>query len=259
VRFPFLSRSACNPPRIRDVNHYTIYYGAPDGGVLHQLKTFDLVILEPHFYEQQQIADIQAAGTRTIGYLSVMQSPRWNAERFKRLTPGDFLLLDGKKKHFPEWDSYLADIRQTHYQNLLLAEVEEQILQKQFQGILLDTVGDLDDQIPDPLLQAALCQAYADWLQGLRSACPRLTLIQNRGFFCLDLALPYLHGLLWEDWKGDWKRHSWMKMQVERVKRMRKEGLSVFTVSSDADPSHQAEAEKLRFVHAVKAKGYHCL
>jgi hypothetical protein len=257
MRFPFLSRGACKPPRIRHVNSYTIYYDTPTCDVLNQLKTFDLVILEPHFYEKEQIVEIQAAGTQTIGYLSVMQSPRWNNERFNRLIPSDFLLLGGKKKYFPEWDSYLTDIRQTHYQNLLLAEVEEQIAKKHFQGILLDTVGDLDDQIPDPLLQAALCQAYAGWLQRLSSAYPQLTLIQNRGFICLDIALPYLHGLLWEDWQGVWKRNNWMKIQVERIRRMQKEGLFVFSVSSDTDPSHRVEAEKLRFVHTVKTKGYH--
>jgi polysaccharide biosynthesis protein PelA len=258
IRFPFVTKSTIQS-RILPIKNYTIYYDAPSESVLTKLKTFDLVIIEPHLYGREQITQIKTSGTMTIGYLSVMQAPSWNMERFIDLLLSDFLLKNGEKQHFPEWDSYLMDLRQAHYQALLLKEIKLHITEKGFDGILLDTVADIDERIIDPLLQIKIRDAYLSFLQQIRSHFPHLIFIQNRGFSTLEMAKPYIAGMLWEDWQGDWKQDPWMKHQVDRIKNLKKKDFLVLSVSTDQTALHHKEAKKLGYIHTFKPNGYQVL
>jgi hypothetical protein len=258
LNFPFISRPLYHS-LLREVKNYTIYYGNPTINMLAKLKAFDLVIIEPHLYDRRQIAELQEAGTVVLGYISFMESPTWNKERFKLLQKNDFLLQLDRKIHFEQWDSYLMDLRETHFQELLMHEIEVQIAAKGFNGIFIDTIGDIDDQILDPLEQNAMRESYKHMLERIKKLSPDIVLIQNRGFFTLEAVLPWIDGFLWEDWNGSWKQIGWMKLRVHAIRKAQKQGLYVFTVSMERALHHRKEAEKLGFLHAVKEDGYQFL
>jgi hypothetical protein len=258
LRFPFISKPLYHP-LLREVINYTIYYGSPTTKVLGKLKAFDLVIIEPHLYDRWQIVELQEAGTVVLGYISFMESPIWNKDRFKLLKKSDFLLQSGRKIHFEQWDSYLMDLRETHYQDLLMNEIEDQIAAKGFNGIFIDTIGDIDDQILDPSEQNAMRESYKQMLARIKKLYPDTVLIQNRGFFTLEEVLPWIDGFLWEDWNGSWKQIGWMKLRVHAMRKAQKQGLYVLSVSMERDLHHQKEAQKLGFLHAVKEDGYQLL
>jgi hypothetical protein len=236
---------------MKPIRSYQIYYGPVLPPVQEALLGHDLLILEPRHVDSSVVQRFKSAGALVVGYLSVLETPTWNEQRLARLQPADTLTLQGKKVHFPEWDSYLMDLRQVSYQATLLQEVLELILVKGMDGVFLDTVGDLEEYVPEGSLRREMMAAYRKFLQRLRTLAPDIVLIQNRGFDTLPLAAPYLQGLLWEDWRGDLLPHPWVQ---ERVQRLR--GLHVLTVSPDADPVHAQTSLRHGFTHLTRSTDY---
>jgi hypothetical protein len=243
----------------QQVTNFTIFYGEPSEQDLDRLKKKDLVIIEPQLYSKEQIAAIRSTGTTVIGYISVMESPTWNSLRMDKLEPDDYLLLQGKRVHFQQWDSYLMDLRQVHYRELLVEEIGSSITEKGLNGVFLDTIGDMDDHIKDTTVQTENREAYLEFLQKVTKQYPELLLIQNRGFDCLDYASPYIHGLLWEDWRGSWQQNPWIQTRVERLRQEQKKGLKIFSVSAGKELSHGQEARKLEFIHTDSPHGYNTM
>ncbi|EXX84798.1 hypothetical protein BG53_01830 [Paenibacillus darwinianus] len=254
-RFPFALRRT--KPHFATVGNYTLYYGYPTRQALEQWKAHDLAIIEPHDLSREQAAAVRSAGTRLAGYLSVMETPRWNRLRFERLAETDYYFVSGGGKlHFAEWDSYLMDLSSEHYVSLLLEEICQQIVEKGLDGIFLDTVGDLEEHVREPDRQAAMMHGYLTLLRRIKERHPQLGIIQNRGFTAAAEGYPWLDGLLWEDWDGNWRGNDWMIANVRKVRRLQRQGLRIFTLSAGADDIHQREANKLGFLHLAKPNGY---
>ncbi len=235
---------------------YTIFYGYPTEDAMHELKKKDLAIIEPSMYSNEQVQALHAAETIAIGYLSVMEAPAWNRYRQERLQPDHYLTVSGAPVYFPKWDSYLMDLRCSSYRRLLLEEIRSHIATKGFDGIFLDTVGDIDDHVADPKLKHELCKAYAELLRDISREYPHLALIQNRGFASLDAAAPYICGFLWEDWRGALVRDPWVKPRLKRLTEEQANGLTVFTVSAGMEAINAKAAGQRKFIHLDAPDGY---
>ena len=99
----------------------------------------------------------------------------------------------------PEWpDNLRVDIRDTRWQEVLLCEEIARLMQRGFDGLMLDTV----DTVPyletkDPARFAGSRQALRDWLQRLRKAFPRAVLVANGSDALVDAA-PYVDAFVVE-------------------------------------------------------------
>lgn len=238
---------------------YRILYQDVTADDLAVLRAVDGAILEPRFVTREMAADLRAARTLTFGYLSVMETPTWNGERYDRLRADDFWEEDGVRVHFPAWDSYLMDLRSPHYRSLLLEEVERHVLQKNMDGLFLDTVGDLTEYMPAGHVREEMQAAYRDLLDEIVRRAPALKLLQNRGFDSLPYVGAKLYGLLWEDWRGDLVRDEWVRLRLEMLARWQRSGMHVLTVSADPQKVHAKSARERGFVHLTCAQGYHTL
>jgi len=235
---------------------YVLYYGHPTEQVLEGLSAFDMAVIEPHSYSAGQIAQIKAGGTRTIGYISIMESPAWNVWRTPHLLDSDYLLHDGERHHFPLWDSYLMDLTSVNYRRVLLDEITGQIAAKGFDGVLLDTVGDIDDFVAGEAAKSAQLQAYSHLLAELERLFPDMLFVQNRGFAAAGQVSRHLDGFLWEDWDGSWRSNGWMILRVKQARRWQRRGIRIFTLSRSDHELHAAAALKLGFVHHARPQGY---
>jgi len=99
----------------------------------------------------------------------------------------------------PEWpDNVRVDIRSTRWQELLMCEEIARLMQRGFDGLMLDTI----DTVPyletkDPASFAGSRQALRDFLRKLRTAYPRAVLVANGGEALVDAA-PYVDGFIVE-------------------------------------------------------------
>jgi uncharacterized protein (TIGR01370 family) len=99
----------------------------------------------------------------------------------------------------PEWpDNRRVDIRDSRWQEVLMCEEVARLMQRGFDGLMLDTV----DTVPyleakDPTRFAGSRQALRDWLQRLRKAFPRAVLVANGSDALVDAA-PYVDAFVVE-------------------------------------------------------------
>jgi hypothetical protein len=238
------------------IESYMIYYGTVNEQIINSLKEYDMVVIEPQHFTKQAVNDLQSAGTIVIGYISVMEWPSWNKKRQAALYPSDFYLHQQQRQYFPEWDSYLMDLRQNHYRQVLLDEIANQISSKSMDGIFLDTVGDIEDHLEESDAANGMLYGYLELLKAVKSCYPRLSLIQNRGFYVVEWSAPYLDGFVWENWQGALIKNDWVQDQLGVLKPLRKAGLQLFSVTCYPQYSDVRESNPGGFVHLSRYGDY---
>ena len=138
------------------------------------------------------IGDFPSATIR-LAYLRVGEAdprrPYWPAVRGK-----SFLIEPN-----PEWpDNIRVDVRDAHWQEVLLRDEVPRLMKLGFDGLMLDTI----DTAPylenkDPGRFAGSRQALRDWMRRLRESFPRAVVIANGGAALVDAA-PFVDGFVIE-------------------------------------------------------------
>jgi uncharacterized protein (TIGR01370 family) len=130
--------------------------------------------------------------TIRLAYLSVGEAdtrrPYWPAIRDQ-----GFLVEPN-----PNWPGVRVDIRDPHWQEVLLRDELPPLLARGYDGVMLDTL----DTVPylenkDPARFAGSRQALRDWLRRLRETFPRAVFIANGGDALVDAA-PFVDGFVVE-------------------------------------------------------------
>ncbi|UOY92221.1 endo alpha-1,4 polygalactosaminidase [Ectobacillus sp. JY-23] len=248
--------SLVNP--LKGAKTYKIFYNAPNKRMLSQLATYDFVIIEPYHYNATKIQQLQAKGTKVYGYISTMEAASWNQELMKRFAAKDFFYRGGKKVHYAEWDSYLMDITSVHYRGILMEEIKKHIVEKGFDGIFLDTVGDIDNEHTGSVLLQQR-QGMKTFLQGIQKKYPNLSLIQNWGFATLkSTTAPYVDAIMWEGFHyKSVARDEWSLNRIRDLHALRKQyEIEVLTVSSAEKEKSTLLAKQNGFIHFHTNRGY---
>ncbi|WP_187434449.1 endo alpha-1,4 polygalactosaminidase [Paenibacillus methanolicus] len=214
------------------------------------LAQTDLAVIEPRQWQAEDIKALREAGTAVYGYLSVMETPKWNETRWAAVNDDMRLLVRGQPVRFEQWDAELMDLRSAAYRELLLAEIGELAARVPLDGIMLDTVGDIEEYVPEAQ-RPAMGEAYKTWLEEAARRNPKLRWLQNRGFAQLEACAPLLSGMLWEGWNGHEAGGEWVRQRTELLRRLRKGGLGLLASSTDPSPIHGETARAHGFVHWV--------
>ena len=170
--------------RLQNIRSYACYYGT---GQLDQLQRFSLAILQPGNYSPDEITDLSARGTLTLGYLSLGESAVLIEGASWYLRDGAGCLIKN-----PNWNTYYVDTRDSAWLAYLLTTCIPTILDlRRFDGLFLDTLDsqDLFPKIRDGsiALVHAICTAFPDAI-----------LVANRGFTILDHIAADLDGVVFE-------------------------------------------------------------
>jgi polysaccharide biosynthesis protein PelA len=170
--------------RLSSITHYACYYG---WGRLAQLATYDMVILQAAAYGPQDIAWLEAQGTRTLAYLSVGEVPSDEAHPTWMLNDP----ATGAPILKRQWGTVLVDCRSPQWQEHLLDVSIPGLLSQGVTGLFLDTV-DVQDSVP------ATRQGVVELLQRVRLGHPEAVLLVNRGFSIMEAVLAVADGVLFE-------------------------------------------------------------
>lgn len=169
--------------RLGTVRSYACYYGA---GQLAELARRSLVILQPGHYGPRDLAELRAAGTRALAYVSLGETSSVGPE-----TP--WLLRDGANGPVrnAEWNTYYVDMRHEAFARRLLDEEIPPLLERGFDGLFLDGL-DAQDRFPE------LRGAAVALVRSIRRRLPDAILVANRAFTILDQLVDSLDGVMFE-------------------------------------------------------------
>lgn len=181
---------------LKNINSFAVYYGRNN---VEKLSNSDLVIVEPLGQSESNIKHLKKKGSIVIGYISLLEIPKYLPE-YKYLREEDFLKIDGERVVNEEFDNYLVDLRSKRWKAMVIQKIGNLILNKDYDGVFFDTIGDIEfDIIPDGI-KDSLISAFVDLLLEIRELFRDCIIIQNNGIVeLIKYTGALIDGVVWEN------------------------------------------------------------
>lgn len=176
--------------------NYVLYYGH---GREEELSSYDLAVVEPSGHDTDSIQRLKDNGTLVLAYISVMEIQIWSQE-FGLLKDNDFLEVNGQKLMNCDYGTYIMDLTSDRWRSLLLHKAGQLLVLFGYDGLFLDTIGDVEMPAIPAHIQTIQMSAAVDLLGILRKIFPDSLIIQNNGLekLCLHTA-DLIDGICWEN------------------------------------------------------------
>lgn len=235
----------------RESRSFRIYYNNITPLILDEMGQYDMNIVEASFFEKDDVAQIHAAGSKIVGYLSLIEIGYWDTPLVNDLYEGDYLrgALNEKLKSLNE-KNYLADLSSPHYREVLFKYIETRILDKGMDGLFFDTVDWIDYYADNKRLYNALTSGYHTFLDELRERYPGITVIQNRGFDSYEsFSHEFIDGILFENFKSPYLLQDEKKITALKRfrKSARKQKTEVYAISFENEAENRKLAESFHW------------
>lgn len=237
---------------LKDVTDYRIYYRKVDMPILKSMSEYDLNIVEGSFFEESDVTFLKDKNSKVIGYYSVMEIGSWDTSLIEKLNSSDYLEIDGSRVLSNSEKNYIGDISKSNFQDSLIYEIEQRIINKGMDGVFLDTLDWLDYYKEDKIVYEKLLDGYIDFLKKLKNKYPDLIIIQNRGFYCYERAsYKFIDGILWENFSSPYVIENSEKIDILKrfTKLARRKNTRVFSISFDNGNESEELAKNLGWIH----------
>lgn len=229
--------------RLRSAKNFSVYYGY---GQEEKLAAFDVAVIEPGGHHAEDIAILQARGTLCIAYISVIEI-RPDDSRIRYLAEEDFLHKDGNRIVNELYGNYLADIRSKRWQNMLMHECSRLIEGLGYDGIFLDTIGNVEHPEIIARFGNALISEFALFLSRLKSVYPEHIVIQNNAverLVCYTSGI--IDGICWENPPIGIRRSKlWMEEIISRLNIIK--DTDHLKVMVDLESDNRDDIRKLKY------------
>ena len=246
--------------RYVNARNFVAYYGS---GREDEMSGFDIAIVEPAGHDKASIKKMQQNGAIVLAYTSVVEiSP--DMPDFKLLKDEDFLKSESGFVKNERFGTFMADIRSPRWNNLLIHRAGRLLVQQGYDGLFIDTMGNVELGVFTKDLQDQLISAVVSLLQRLRNTFGDKLLIQNNGLERLCLYTSSLiDGICWENPPFDKKESMlWWQEIVDRLEIMgRNDSVRTLLLIEDKCESGRVVSGRESELHKMarkiaKAKGF---
>ncbi|OPZ75503.1 MAG: hypothetical protein BWY80_00121 [Firmicutes bacterium ADurb.Bin456] len=182
--------------RFKRIKNYCLYYGQ---GRAEMMTPFDLAVVEPSGQDESGRRLLKDNGTLVAGYVSVLEFPRDRCREMK-LAAGDLLCSGSTPLLNTYYNNKIMDPRSERCRQILWERASRLIEGQGYDGIFLDTIGDVEDERLAPDASGPVLIAAAKLVYDLRKTYPEHILIQNSGLINLwELTARYVDAFCWEN------------------------------------------------------------
>lgn len=199
----------------KNITNYALYYGT---GKTEVMSVYDAAIVEPRGQNKEGIKAMQQSGTLAIAYISVMEISETDSD-YLLLKDEDFLKINGCPLINENYNTHLVDLRSRRWVSILMHNIGNLILNYNYDGVFLDTIGDIEHfAIPD-LLQNQLCMEAVKVIGKIRELYGDIVIIQNNGLnYLLDYSWKLIDGVCWENPRfPDKNAAEWTKTVIDKL------------------------------------------
>ncbi len=244
------------------VGSYALYYGEPSPRVVAKLKTFELVIIEPRAWTDDEIRELQSGGVTVLGYMTTLAVDQ-KAPHFTGLREADYLRVEGRRiTNNGEAADWLLDPRSRHLHDVIADAVQSSIYARGLDGVFLDTL----DQVTDYLfawvapsspgyeqLKDEMFRGAAELVRRIRALNPDGLIAQNNGWRELkSYTAPYIDILVWENYPYRLRdTNQWVNTRREELNDLRtRHGIRIFALG--VLPAHAATEMMMFYCWSLK-------
>ncbi len=235
------------------VRTYVCYYGKDR---LADISKFDVAIMEPRNYTDDEIKTLSDSGVWVIGYVSLGESDQLHKGDGRG--PGGYASFyfdddgDGMPDMNKNWHSYYVNPASELWHRHVITRIKK--LKKQgVAGIFMDTIDNAD-------LKPEFHYAMIELIKEIRDSFPNMKFVANRGFSILEDIAPYIDGMMWEDFSTggyDFKNNRYLEpdseflawtgyFAVNFINRLRKKHNFLVFALDYAEPS---DTERINFFY----------
>ncbi|MFM8527139.1 MAG: endo alpha-1,4 polygalactosaminidase [bacterium] len=240
---PVSADTDSNRQRLHDAGSFSLALGADPSrqSARERLAAYDLVVVDGGDTTQSELTALRAAGTLTLGYLSVGTIEPWRPW-YQSLKP---YRLD----RYEDWGEYYARVNNRKYRSVIVGRIARAVLSKGFDGLFLDNT----DMVANHRDQQRGMHLMVRALARLVHRRGKVLMAQN-GASTIKPILRYLDGWNREDVTWTWsfreKRYTPVSaaerlVASRQLRRLSRAGLAVFATDY-AEAGNQAAVEDSR-------------
>jgi hypothetical protein len=232
--------------RFRKSSNFIVYYGKDN---VQELCKYNVAIVEPLGQNADNVKAMKAAGVLVIAYISVIEIQAYS-EFYKLLKEEDFLSVNGVRLRNDVFGSQLVDLRSPRWNSILIHHIGSLLYNYSYDGIFLDTIGDIEfPSIPEEY-QNLLLNAAVNFIKAIRENFEDVVIIQNNGFEKLcSLTGPLIDGVCFENPPVNIERSKKWVESITRELVYFKDTFNaqvlILTDSLGKDNDHQEKVEEL--------------
>lgn len=189
-------RQATRRERFQQARSFVIYYGS---GHANKLARYDIAVVEPTAFSSDEIEFLKENGTLVLAYVTVMELGPFH-DMYSLLKDEDFLKIEGDRYHKKQFNTDVLDLKSKRWKGLLIHHVGRLLLQQGYDGLFLDTIGDVEDPLI-PLVESRVQTLQAaEIVKTMRNTFANHLIVQNNGLerLCLETG-PFIDGICWEN------------------------------------------------------------
>ena len=213
------------------INPFIVYYGSFEEKKSNELMNYPVVILEARNYDKNQIDNIKSKGSKVFAYISFVEQNENNSE-FSNLKDEWFYKPNNKKLRVNKWEAYYMDLSKKGYISFLRDQIIEQVINKDCDGLFIDTIGDIDEVNWNEADKILMKQSYNKFLIEIKEEF-NIEIIQNRGFdIFTEYSYKSVDGIMWENFSFSMLKSSkWAKNKFNEIKKYNKD---LYIISNDS-------------------------
>lgn len=179
-----------------EAQSFCVYYGF--AAAMDQATEADVWVVDPHGFSHAEIESLQDKGCLVLSYISLTELHP-SHEVYNHMENDDFLQMYGVQVWNEEYGNRIVDLRSARWQNWLAREASRILQMGHYDGLFLDTLGNVEAPYLQENQSREQIRAAAGVVQTLRSQFPSHLLIQNNGVQSLcHVTAQWLDGLCWE-------------------------------------------------------------
>lgn len=228
--------------------NFIVYYGT---GREKQLSTYDIAVLEPAGHDAASVAAVREEGTVALAYVSAMEACA-ATPGFELLREEDFVMNGGRPLMNEEYHNNLIRLDSKRWSALLIHRIGDLVMNRGYDGIFLDTLGDLENPAyPREQYNSAL-NAVIRLATQVKELFPDSLIVQNNGVGSLcTLTAGFIDGICWENPSIALTRskHGSVRVMERHLRSLGRVGkLKIFILMSKLDADVRAMAQKNGFL-----------
>lgn len=182
--------------QFKKIKNFSLFYGMNKA---EELSKYNMVIVEPEGQKVENIDLMHSKGTLVIAYVSIIEINE-NSPNFKFLKADDFLMVDEKILRNDKFNNYMINLNSKKWASILLHHISNLVLNYNYDGILLDTIGDIEFSVLDGNIKRQQIEGAVEILKNIRSIYQDIIIIQNNGLNeVIDNTYEYIDGVCWEN------------------------------------------------------------
>lgn len=237
--------------KLKNARNFTVFYGI---NMERELSMFDIIIVEPAGQASSTVRKLKESGKLVLAYLSAVEVSE-SSEEFKQLKREDFIRVKEKILVNASYGTYMADLRSKRWRNILFHSAGRLIKLDDYDGLFIDTIGNVElPQIPDNV-QNELYQAAQSLLLQFKSIDEERVILQNNGLntLCM-LTAGIIDGICWENPDFISKRNmDWSRKILSRLQFFKKVGnIQVFLITEDDETGNPSGNHQRAYAAALK-------